>query len=158
MLKRYVINMPKILYRENCTIMLSILYNVNQTVNMLGDLIQQSPDGFIFLVGMWQSDDQSVYEVNDITYIDTYVPIMFTQEARNQTYLYIYCPNSTVHWQVRLLNSKEYPTLCPSKWIEGHLKVADWDKEVEIAKSGVLPYGVYLILLNILLAMKMSCA
>ena len=134
----YQIKMPIYLSSEYCTIMLNILPNVGLASTKLGDLMQQSLNGFILIIGMWQvGSDQNLYYANDLHNPNTYTPIVFPQEINNSFLIHVYCPNSTIKWEVRNLNDNQNPpTLCPNKWIEGHLKVPNLDQRLHDVISG----------------------
>ena len=117
--------MPVYLNRESCSIILSVLPNVEDAANKLGQLVEQSPEGFIFMAGMWKSTSNN--STQNATFYESQpnskIPIVVPQEIFNVTYLHIYCPNSTKLWHVRKLDDKsQHPTkLCPNIWLEGFL-------------------------------------
>ena len=124
--------MPLYFTMEQCAIALSLLPDVKESAYVLGDYIEQSPNGFVFLAGLWHDPNNTLLMKNETNYYrklglsrpNTNIPVVFNQELNGVDYIHVYCPNSTKLWQVRKVWGSNHPdSLCPSRFIEGHLKI-----------------------------------
>lgn len=117
--------------------MLSILPKISHWnyLPSLSEIVEQSSFGFILLASkethlVTNDDNVTYYESLGIkTDPNTYAPLVIYQELNGLHLIHVYCPNTTKLWHVRKLfndDSNHPPTLCPNKWIEGQLKVPNW--------------------------------
>ena len=119
---------------------------MKQAAEKLGNLVEQSPKGFIFFAGLWQLVDRDInwvknkklfYSFKGLAKPNSKIPIVFIEDNNGIEYLHVYCPNSTNKWQIRKRKEDGHPpNLCPNVWLEGHLNVPDLSHIMDDFKSG----------------------